>query len=138
MALIEINTDPSKKDLRWFGVIVALVFAVLGTVAFFLWKSPKTANVLWIIGGALAVIYYAVPPLRRLMFVGWMYLVFPIGWVVGHLLLAIVYYLVVTPVGILRRTLGGDPMERKVDREAKSYWIERPPPAEAARYFRQF
>ena len=138
MALIEIKKDPSKNDLRWFGVIVALVFAVLGVIARFVWGTPTAANVLWIIGGAVFVIYYAIPPIRRLMFIGWMYLVFPIGWVVGHLLLGITYYLVLTPMGILRRTLVGDPMERKFDREGSTYWIERPPPAEASRYFRQF
>jgi len=138
MALIEIKKDPSKNDLRWFGVIVALVFAVLGVVARFVWGTPTAANVLWIIGGAVFVIYYAIPPIRRLMFIGWMYLVFPIGWVVGHVLLGITYYLVLTPIGILRRTLAGDPMERKFDREGSTYWIERPPPAEASRYFRQF
>ena len=138
MALIEIKKDPSKNDLRWFGVVVALVFAVLGVIARFVWGAPTAANVLWIIGGAVFVIYYAIPPIRRLMFIGWMYLVFPIGWVVGHVLLGITYYLVLTPIGILRRTLVGDPMERKLDREGSTYWIERPPPAEASRYFRQF
>jgi hypothetical protein len=39
--------------------------------------------------------------------------------------LTILYFAVVTPVGLLMRATGKDPMRRKRDHEAKSYWIER-------------
>ena len=62
---------------------------------------------------------------------------FPIGWTVSHLLLGSIFYLVITPIGLLLRALGHDPMERKFDREAKTYWIEHER-AETARYFRMY
>ena len=63
--------------------------------------------------------YYAIPNVRRLLYLGWMRVFYPIGWVVSHLLLAIVYYLVLTPIGLVMRLFGGDPMHRGFDRSAK-------------------
>jgi hypothetical protein len=138
MALIEINKNPSPRDLRWFGVIVAAVLGLIGLVARFLWAAPKVAMVLWIAAAAIFVVYYAVPPLRRWMYIGWMYLVFPIGFVIGHVLLGIAYYLVLTPVGLLMRLFRYDPMTRRFEPDAASYWIERRPADDKKRYFRQF
>jgi len=53
-------------------------------------------------------------------------------------LLAIVLYLVFTPVGLLLRLLGRDPLERGFDRAAPSYWTARRRADTMDRYFRQF
>jgi hypothetical protein len=62
----------------------------------------------------------------------------PIGWTISHLVLGAVYYLVLTPIGLVMRLLGRDPMQRRFDRSAKSYWIERTPRTDPSRHFRQF
>ena len=67
-----------------------------------------------------------------------MYAVYPIGWTVSHLALAVVYYLVVTPIGLLMRLFGRDPMRRKFDPSATTYWQPHESPDEPERYFRQF
>jgi hypothetical protein len=84
------------------------------------------------------ILGWLVPAFMRLVFVGMSYVAWPIGFVVSHLVLAAVYYLVLTPVGLVMRLLGYDPMRRGFDREAASYWVERPAAAEPRRYFRQF
>jgi hypothetical protein len=48
------------------------------------------------------------------------------GFFMTHLILALIYYLVFTPVALLMRALGRDPLRLKHDRNAKSYWIKRP------------
>jgi hypothetical protein len=67
-----------------------------------------------------------------------MYAAYPIGWVVSHVLLALIYFGVLTPIGRIMAVCGYDPMERRFDRAASSYWIEREPNRDASRYFRQF
>jgi len=84
------------------------------------------------------VTYYAAPALRRPIYLGWMYASYPIGWAVSHVLLAIIYFVVLTPVGLVVRVCGHDPMQRRFDRQAASYWIERQPGGDVKRYFRQF
>jgi hypothetical protein len=138
MALIEINRNPGPGELRWFGLLLALTFGVIGAVVFWRFQGETAARVLWITGGGLALVYYAVPPLRKPMAVGWSYLTFPIGWIVSHTLLALVFYLVLTPIGLVMRLVGHDPMRRRFDPEAATYWIEHRPDSDPGRYFRQF
>ena len=57
-------------------------------------------------------------------FVLLMIVTFPIGMFVGFVLIATVYYLCIMPIGVLLRTFSG-PLSKSVDRNAKSYWIER-------------
>jgi len=137
MTLIDRDREPSIRELNWFGVLFACFFGVLGGIAW--WKSGVTTTsiVLWSIGFAVAAIYYAVQPLRRMIYFTWTALVFPIGWTISHLALAATYYLVLTPIGLAIR-LVRDPMQRRFDRDAASYWTKHNPSADPARYFRQF
>ena len=138
MALLEINRTPSRRDLAWFGAVLFLFFVVIGAMIGRALSSDVVRNVAWSAGAILALVYYAVPGLRRAMFVGWMYAAYPIGYVVSHVLLGLVYFGVVTPIGLLMRAIGHDPMTRRFDRSAPTYWIERQQVSDVKRYFRQF
>ena len=137
MSVIEIKKDPSRRDLRVFGILLLVFTAIVG--ALFYWRShaPGVARTVWIAGAALVAVYFAVPPLRRLIYLGWIYVTFPIGFVVSHVILGLVYYGVFTPIGLIMRLIGHDPMHRKFDRAAQSYWVEHDPHRSVERYFRQ-
>lgn len=138
MALLEIHRNPSRRELSWFGLLVLLFFGLVGGLV--LWRSGSmtAAVTIWSIGGLLALLYYAVRPLRLAMFRGWMVAVYPIGFVISHLVLAGIFFLVITPIGLVMRLVGRDPMTRKFDRTADSYWTRRNPESGSERYFRQF
>lgn len=137
MALVPINKDPSRRDLL---VFVSVLLAILGVTGIMRWRAGSTdaAQVLWGLGLALAATFVLVRPAPRWLYVGWMYATYPIAWTVAHLLLGGAYFLVATPVAILLRALGHDPMQRKFDKTAKSYWEVRRPNSDVSRYFRQF
>ena len=67
-----------------------------------------------------------------------MYAALPIGWTISHVVLAAVFYVVMTPIGILMKMLGHDPMQRSFDRAAPTYWLERKGDPDPRRAFRQF
>jgi ABC-type uncharacterized transport system permease subunit len=138
MALIDIHRNPSRRELLWFGLLLLLFFGLVGGLV--LWRSESlTASIsIWTVGGLLTVVYYAVRPLRLPIFLGWIYVAYPIGFVMSHLVLGVIYFLVITPIGLIMRLLGRDPMERQFDRAAKSYWTRRGAAARTERYFRQF
>jgi hypothetical protein len=138
MAIIEINKNPSRRELRWFGVLLALFFAIVGTVARFKWHAPAAALALWGAGVVVPALYYAVPPVRKTLYLGWVYATFPVGWVVSHAVLAVVFYGVFTPVGLLLRLLGRDSMRRAPDRATATYWVEHRSEPDPTRYFRQY
>jgi hypothetical protein len=137
MAVIEINWKPSDRDLRWFAV-VQLVVAVAAWLLHrrFGWDVAATsllvASSAGLVGGLLA------PLILRPLFIAWMVAAFPIGWLMSHLVLAIVYYTVITPIGFALRLAGRDTLRRNATSDATTYWIARPQPPESSRYFRQF
>jgi hypothetical protein len=138
MALLEINRNPSRRDLAWFGLILLVFFVVVGAIAGRLAGSDLVRHVLWGAGVLLAAVYYVVPALRRPMFVGWMYAAYPIGYVISHVLLGVIYFGLVTPIGLILRAVSHDPMERRFDRAAPTYWSARERTPDVKTYFRQF
>jgi hypothetical protein len=128
--------DPSNRVLRQF---VALGMALLAGLA---WGQLRRGNGL-LASACLAVAVLAGPAalarprLARPLFVGWMILASPVGWAVSRLALALLYYGVVTPLGLLLRLAGRDALGRRYEPGLASYWVARPEP-ELSGYFRSF
>jgi hypothetical protein len=137
MAFGTAKSGPSERELRWFGVLVFGVFAAIGGVVLWRLESLLAAQVLWGIGGALALFYYAVRPLRRLVYASWMGLVAPLSWAVSHLVMAVIYYGVITPTAVVMRLFGRDKLGRRFDPATSSYWVVRRAGDSIGRYFRQ-
>jgi hypothetical protein len=84
------------------------------------------------------------PAWLRPVYVAWMAAAYPIGWLLAHLLLAAIYFLLITPIGLVLRLARHDPLARRFDREAQSYWTpraystRRPDRTDRERYFSQF
>ncbi|HUT88042.1 MAG TPA: SxtJ family membrane protein [Thermoguttaceae bacterium] len=137
MSIIRINRDPTRLQLFVFGLAWLLFFGVVGALVW----GRGGASLVALGMGAAAVIVPLVgmvcPRFLRMVYLGMAYAAFPIGFVVSHLLLAVVYYLVLTPTGLLMRAFGHDPMGRRFDPGASSYWVPRKGPPSADRYFRQ-
>jgi len=135
--MIKVKKEFSQRDLLLFGPLFALFCGLLGWLLFLHWFPPVVTYVFWAAAAVVIGVYYAVPSWRRSIYLGWLYAVMPIGWVVSHLLLIVVYYLILTPCGLLMRLVGYDPLHRKFDPQATTYWIEREPAKDVQRYFRQ-
>lgn len=138
MALIEINKNPSRNELNLFGLLFLAFFGIIGLVVWRWTDSLDVPKILWGAAAAITVVYYLVPPFRRLLYLGWMYLAFPIGWTISHTILAAVYYLLIAPFGRVVGLVGRDPMKREIDRSRASYWEPHPQNTDMRRYFRQF
>lgn len=136
--MIEINRHPSPRELRWFGALLALFVATLGALGRWRFDAPGVAAGVWGVGAALVLVYFALPPLRRGIYLAWLYAAYPMGWTISHLLLLLVYYAILTPVGLLLRLVGKDPLDRRLDPDAASHWSRRAQHDEVKRYFRQF
>ena len=139
MGLIEVKKDFSRRELLWFGPLFALFVGIIGGWIFIRQLGWHTAAYgLWAAAAVLILVYYLIPTIRKPVYMGWIYAVMPIGWVISHLLLGAIFYLVVTPIGLAMRLLRYDPMHREFDREATSYWIERRRDTDVKSYFKQY
>lgn len=139
MPLIEINWNPSDKELGRFGRI-AIIASILVATLLYATKGLAFKWCVLIVGvGCL----FFVCSILSITLIKWIYLgltliTFPIGMTVSFILLAVFYYLLLTPVGLIFRLIGRDILQRKFDRAAESYWIARRPTNNVKRYFNQF
>ncbi len=131
------NRTPSERELQWFGLIVLVVFGMLGSMALWRFDALGAAQVLWSLGAGIALGFYALRPLRRPIYGLWMRLTTPIGWAISNLVLAIIFYGLITPLGLVMRLFGRDKLERRFEPAAESYWVAHDPGGDTARYFRQ-
>jgi hypothetical protein len=138
MVLIHIDRNPARWQLNVFGLLWLIFFTGIGAVVLWRFELPVAAVVLWIVAVIVPAVGWAAPPVMRLVYLGMAYAAFPIGLVVSLLILLVVYYAVIAPIGLAMRLFGYDPMRRRSDRRATSYWVERENSGDIGRYFRQF
>jgi hypothetical protein len=145
--MIEINLRPDEKTLRHFGFIALVGFGFIATIAWFellIFAFGLGEARPYVAGGlaALAVIsalFSLVYPKANLpIFVGLTILAFPIGFVLSYLIMGFLFYGLITPVGLFFKLTGRDPLNRRFDPDAESYWTPVAQSASRESYFRQF
>src|SRR5271157_5856901 len=94
-----------------------------------------TLTVLALAVGPSGIIW---PQAMRPIYVAWMVLAFPIGWTISQIILALMFYGLFTPIGLIFRIIGRDPLHRARQPGLESYWSPKTTPADPRRYFRQF
>jgi hypothetical protein len=134
MALLAVNWSPPRRQLRVFGWVAA---ALLAAVALRLGPSPA-ALALELSAAAVFVIAALWPSAVRVLYVPLAALTAPVGWAVGTVLLALVYYLILTPLALVLRLCRRDALRLRADGAAESYWEPREQVADPRRYFRQY
>ena len=114
------NKQPLRIE-REFGLVVGTVFVLLGGWWIYRGKFTNVAYVFLPLGSALILLGLIWP--RALIYPNqaWMKLAEALSFVMTRLILGVVFFLVVTPIGIIKRLFGWDPLSRRSGRSA-SYW----------------
>jgi hypothetical protein len=135
--MIAIQWNPDRKQLRQFaGIWFPALCALVG------WSIARKTGHLheveigWAIAGIISIAGLVFPPLIRPIFVGLILLTYPIGWVVSHVLLGLIFYGIVTPIGIILRLTGHDPLQINAPL-GNSLWKSPTGKTNPARYLRQ-
>jgi hypothetical protein len=133
---MEINWNPSRRQLRTFG-LMSLLALPLATA---LWTRGSLPAIGYAatIGGALAVVGLVWPRGLRPILVAINVITWPLVLVVRDLVLVVAFYGVIVPVGLVCRLFGRDALQLKIDRHAASYWQEKQQPANVRSYFRRW
>jgi hypothetical protein len=138
MRWADIQFQPTRSTLRQFAVLWLVFF---GGVA--LWQAlVKGHTSLGLSFAALALVVGLAglthPEWVRFIYVGWMVLAFPIGWTISQVMLLLMFYGLFTPIGLVFRLIGRDPLQRARRAGVESYWTPKPAPAGVTSYFKQF
>ena len=120
---MEIAAHKKRSDRveREFGLIVGGVLLLLSTYWWFRGKLPDARLVTAVIGSLLVLLGLVIP--RALVWPNkaWMALAEVLGFVSTRIILAIVFFGIVTPIGMVKRLFGWDPLHRR-DPASDSYW----------------
>ncbi len=135
MKLVEFQWHPTERQLKQFGWVALVMLPLL---AWFWGGSGLLIGSFAGVGGVLAALGMLRPAALKPVFLGLSLLFLPLGLVLGELLVLCVYAIAIVPLGLVFRILGRDRLQLKIDRDAPSYWNEKPRVTNPRRYFRQY
>lgn len=150
--MLKLNLNPDRRFLRQFAWASLLMMPLFGLL---LWWRFGAATWIVVGVGAVGVLVFAVEVLLlpllseaagrfaeaaipRAFYRALAVATVPIGFVVSHVLMALIYYLVVTPIALVFRLMGRDELRLKKDSKAGSYWVDRGPERRPASYFKLY
>ncbi len=111
---------------RGFGQVFAGFFAILACLS--LWNGSKTWHYTLPVAAVFLILAYTFPrvlgPLNKL----WMKFGLLLFKVMNPIVLGLLFFVTIMPIGLVMRAFGKDFLRTKLDRNAKTYWIERTPP----------
>jgi len=145
--LIEIDWKPDDRTLRQFGFIALFGFSFLAAIAWLelLVFSFGLGEARPIVAGAFAalavvsLLFSLVLPRANLpIYIGLTLVAYPIGFVLSYVIMGFLFFVMITPLGLLFRIIGKDPLDRRFEPDAPSYWSDPRPRRGKESYFRQF
>ena len=138
--MIKLQLHPDARMLRQFGWASLFAFPLIAVVLRLRWQLP----LVWMfVLAAIGLLVFAaeragVHAVPRFVFRVLVLGTFPIGFVLFPLLVGLIYYGLFTPIGLLFRLAGRDPMKRRFEPDAASYWHVRTGPRPADSYFKLY
>lgn len=130
------DNKPDPKAVRNFGLMFTVILTVLSGLLYYRGRSTYPLFLgLAVLFGAPALIY---PAVLTPIFVQWMRFARGLAWVNTRVILVLMFYLIVTPLGLVLRLFGFDPLKEKIKPDLESYWEEKSLAKDPERYKRQF
>lgn len=117
------HIDNSDEAVKKTGITVGVVLILISLL---LWYLGKTSFIYFSITGGLFVIlaFIAIPVLRPFHKL-WMMLALAMGFVMSRVILTLLYYLILTPIGLFAKIVGKKFMPLGFDKNALTYWEKR-------------
>lgn len=121
-----INWSPAPRELRQWALITGPALGIVGGLFYFVdWGifrgGEGFAKFLWGFGAFALVTGMTGTKLGWPAYRAWMGFVYAMSWMIGHVALALVYWLVVAPLGLVARLIGRDRLQLRT-RGRGSYW----------------
>lgn len=134
----DIPWQPPTRTLRQFAGLWLLFFLILASWLGWLADRPVLGWILFVVAVAGGIGGWLAPALLRPIFVGWMIIAFPVGWLVSRIILALLFFLVFTPLSLAFRIMGRDALRLRRPANLDSYWQPKAQATDPRSYLRQF
>ena len=121
MILDEIKSiSTHKKDLRNFGITIGIILLIITAIIFY--KSEKVIELLFYSGVFLIGFGLVFPKILKPLYLIWMTFAVIIGWVMTRIILSILFYIIITPIGLITRILGRNNFHSKNKGLNNTFW----------------
>ena len=130
------NISNSNRDIRSFGITMGIIFFIISGLL--MYYNKESYKIIGIIGSMFIGLGLTIPVMLKPFYFVWMTFAAILGWVMTRVLLSLVFYLIITPIGLITRIIGEDFLALKKT-ESNSYWNHRDSSEELKQdYERQF
>ncbi|MFH0734911.1 MAG: SxtJ family membrane protein [bacterium] len=110
----------TSKDIINFGLLIGGIIALIGAVSIF-YNSPAFMYLIPL-GMVIMAIGFIAPVLLKPIYILWMIIAVLLGFVSTRVILSILFYLIITPMALIFKMIGKDPLNIKIDKTKTSYW----------------
>jgi len=139
MSLVRVNWNPNSKELNGFRIISVVAGVLIAAVLYLFGDADlRWCGAIAVAGACIALGGFVSLRLTRYIYIGMVAITLPIGLAISLTLMATFYFGLIAPLGLLFRLIGRDPLCRRFDPKARSYWVPHQQTTRMERYFQQF
>ena len=114
------NIKSGKSDLRKFGITFGIILLIVS--GFLFWKEKEQFQIFLTIGITLFLIAIVIPSVLKPVYWIWMVFAIILGWIMTRLILSLLFYIIIAPIGLALRFFGKQFLELRWDKSKDSYW----------------
>ena len=114
------NIKSEKSDLRNFGIIVGIILLIIS--GFLFWKEKESVQIFLAIGITLFLTAITIPFILKPVYWIWMIFATILGWIMTRIILSLLFYMILTPIGLISRLFGKKFLELKWNHSQQSHW----------------
>ena len=113
------NIPNSNKDIRSFGITIGIILFIISGLL--MYSNKESYQIIAIIASTFIGLGFIIPTILKPIYFVWMIFAAILGWVMTRVILSVVFYLIMTPIGLITKLLGEDFLALKKI-ESDSYW----------------
>ena len=117
------NIKTNKEEIRKFGFLIGGVLIAISI--FMLWKALFFYQFVFVIGAIFIISGFFIPMVLKPIYIIWMTFATILGWIMTRVILAILFYLIVTPIGLIAKIFGVKFLDLSWNKNVNSYWNKR-------------
>ena len=114
------NIKSEKSDFRKFGITIGVILLIIA--GFLFWKEKESFQILLTFGVTLCILGIVIPFILKPIYWVWMIFATILGWIMTRVILSLLFYIIVTPIGLILRLFGKQFLELRWDKSKESYW----------------
>ena len=114
------NIRKDNKAIRDFGILIGLILLIIAGILFY--KERESYELINLLGVAFIGLGLGMPIILKPFYLVWMNFAVVLGWLMTRLILGLLFYIVVSPIGLISRLFGKEFLDLKTSSLNRSYW----------------